>query len=162
MNKVAIVGGGPTGLALAAELALAGVPCRVFDRRPGPRTDSRAITLHARTMELLDLRGLAGRFTDAGVPLPGFPLGLKGASIDFGRLDSDFPYMLGIPQSRIEELLAARALELGAEVQWSHRVSGIQQNTDDIQLEFDSADPQSFAYVVAALKHALDRQLSRS
>ncbi|MFG2007036.1 FAD-dependent monooxygenase [Spirillospora sp. NPDC048911] len=148
MNKVAIVGAGPTGLALAAELALAGVPCDVFDRRPGPRTDSRAITLHARSMELLDLRGIAGRFADAGLPLRGFPLGLKGAAIDFGRLDSDFPYMLGIPQSRIEELLGTRARELGAEIRWSHRVSGIQENADHIQLEFDSAAPQRYSYVV--------------
>ncbi|MEU5884730.1 FAD-dependent monooxygenase [Spirillospora sp. NPDC047279] len=149
MNKVAIVGAGPTGLMLAAELALAGVPCRVFDRRSGPRTDSRAIVLHSRSMEMLDLRGIAGRFADAGAPLRGFPLGLKGASIDFSRLDSDFPYMLGIPQSRIEELLADRVRELGAEIVWSRRVSGIAQNEDEVRLEFESGGgPESFAYAV--------------
>ncbi|WP_433324145.1 FAD-dependent monooxygenase [Spirillospora sp. CA-294931] len=145
---VAIVGAGPTGLALAAELALAGVPCRVFDRRPGPRTDSRAITLHARSLELLDLRGVAGRFTDAGVPLPGFPLGLRDAVIDFSRLDSDFPYMLGIPQSRIEGLLAGRAEELGAQLAWSHRVTGLEQNEHEVRLTFDSGKSESFAQVV--------------
>ena len=108
-GRVIVVGAGPTGLVLAAELALAGVPCLVLERRSGPRADSRAICLHARTMEVLDLRGQAGSFTEAGLAVPSFPLGPRGAAISFGRLDSDFPYLLDMPQSQIETLLAARA-----------------------------------------------------
>ena len=84
-GKVIVVGAGPTGLVLAAELALAGVSCLVLERRSGLRADSRAICLHARTMEVLDLRGQAGRFAEAGLAVPTFPLGLKGAAINFGR-----------------------------------------------------------------------------
>src|ERR1039458_493607 len=64
-GRVIVVGAGPTGLTLAAELALAGVPCLVLERRSGPRAGSRAICLHARSMEVLDLRGQAGSFTEA-------------------------------------------------------------------------------------------------
>jgi 2-polyprenyl-6-methoxyphenol hydroxylase-like FAD-dependent oxidoreductase len=56
-ERVIVIGAGPTGLALAAELALAGVECLVLERRAALRTDSRAICLHARSMEMLDLRG---------------------------------------------------------------------------------------------------------
>ena len=72
-GKVIVVGAGPTGLMLAAELALAGVACLVLERRTGLRADSRAICLHARTMEVLDLRGQAGRFAEAGLARPDLP-----------------------------------------------------------------------------------------
>ncbi|MEU6041363.1 FAD-dependent monooxygenase [Actinomadura sp. NPDC047616] len=147
-HRIAVVGAGPTGLALAAELALAGVPVRLYERRPAPRTDSRAIVLHARSLELLDLRGLAGRFTDQGRPLRTFPLGVRGAAVDFGRLPSDFPYMLSIPQSRVEALLVDRVRELGAEFAWSSKVAGLEQNGDEVRVELDSGERESFAYVV--------------
>jgi hypothetical protein len=95
---VIVVGAGPTGLTLAGELALAGVDCLVLERRPGLRTDSRAICLHARSMGMLDLRGLAETFARTGLPVPSFPLGLRGAAIRLRRLDSDFPYLLDLPQ----------------------------------------------------------------
>ncbi len=147
-GNVVVVGAGPTGLMLAAELALAGVPCRVLERRPGPRTDSRAICLHARSMEELDLRGQAGRFVAAGLAMRSFPLGLRGAAIDLSRLDSDFAYLLDIPQSQIEELLAARALELGAEIRWSSEVTGIETDPDEVRLTAADGTVISAAYVV--------------
>jgi 2-polyprenyl-6-methoxyphenol hydroxylase-like FAD-dependent oxidoreductase len=147
-GKVIVVGAGPTGLVLAAELALAGVPCLVLERRSGLRADSRAICLHARTMEVLDLRGQAGRFAEAGLPVPTFPLGLKGAAISFGRLDSDFPYLLDMPQSQIEALLAGRATELGAEIRWSAQVTGIEQDADEVRVVLADGGVERAAYVV--------------
>jgi 2-polyprenyl-6-methoxyphenol hydroxylase-like FAD-dependent oxidoreductase len=137
-DGVIIVGAGPTGLALAGEVALAGLRCLVLDRRDAPRADSRAICLHARSMELLALRGQAEVFASTGLPVPSFPLGPKGAAIRFGRLDCDYPYLLDIPQSQIERLLAERALELGAEIRWSSRVTGVEQ--DDSGVSVSTAD----------------------
>src|ERR1700684_96856 len=111
-GRVIVVGAGPTGLLLAGELALAGVPCVVIERRDGLRADSRAICLHARRMELLDLRGQAARFPRAGLPARRVPLGPGGAPIAFGRLDSDFPSLLDMPQNQIEALLAGWATGL--------------------------------------------------
>ena len=147
-DRVVVVGAGPTGLVLAAELALAGVSCLVLERRSGPRADSRAICLHARTMEVLDLRGQAGRFAETGLAVPTFPLGLKGAAINFGGLDSDFPYLLDIPQSQIEALLAARATELGAEIRWSAQVTGIEQDADEVRVLLADGGVERVAYVV--------------
>jgi 2-polyprenyl-6-methoxyphenol hydroxylase-like FAD-dependent oxidoreductase len=148
-DRVIVVGAGPTGLALAAEIVLAGASCLVLERRAGPRTDSRAICLHARTMEMLDLRGQAERFISAGFPVPSFPLGLKGAAIGFHYLDSDFPYILDLPQSQVEELLEARARQLGAEIRWSSTVTGIERGDQEVRLTLEDGRLERAAYVVA-------------
>jgi 2-polyprenyl-6-methoxyphenol hydroxylase-like FAD-dependent oxidoreductase len=132
---------------LAAELALAGVSCLVLERRSGPRSESRAICLHARSLEMLDLRGQAGEFTAAGLAVPSFPLGPRGAAIAFGRLDSDFPYLLDMPQSQIETLLAARAAGLGAEIRWSSRVTGIEQDAGEVRVTMAGGGVERAAYL---------------
>ncbi len=147
-SGVVIVGAGPTGLLLASELALAGVPCQVLERRDGPREDSRAICLHARSVEALDLRGQAAIFADAGLAVPGFPLGPRGAKINFGVLDSDFPYMLDMPQSQIERLLLARAVELGAEIRWSATVTAVSQDDDGATIALTDGTRLRAAFVV--------------
>ena len=147
-DRVIVVGAGPTGLAVAAEIALAGASCLVLERRTGPRTDSRAACLHARTMEMLDLRGQAERFAQVGFPVRSFPLGLRGAAIDLRRLDSDFPYILDVPQSRVEELLEARARELGAEVRWSSTVTAIEAGDREVRLTLQDGSVEHAAYVV--------------
>jgi 2-polyprenyl-6-methoxyphenol hydroxylase-like FAD-dependent oxidoreductase len=147
-GDVIVVGAGPTGLILAAELALAGARCLVLDRRSGPRADSRAICLHARSLEALDLRGEAGRFAGAGLAVPSFPLGPRGARIDFSVLDSDFPYLLDLPQSEIERLLLARALDLGAEVRWSTTVTSVTQDDTGVRVALAEGGEARADYVV--------------
>ncbi|HEX6447170.1 MAG TPA: FAD-dependent monooxygenase, partial [Streptosporangiales bacterium] len=147
-DRVIVVGAGPTGLALAGELALAGVPCTVLERRPARTTDSRAICLHARSVEMLALRGIADRFVDAGLPVPSFPVGPKGAVIDFRRLDSDFPYLLDLPQSEIERLLEERAVELGARIIRSARVTAVDQTADEVTVTLEDGTTERAAYVV--------------
>ncbi len=146
---VIVAGAGPTGLALASELALAGLRCVVLERRNGFRADSRAICLHARSMEMLDLRGQAAVFTEAGLAVPSFPLGPRGAMIRFGRLNSDFPYLLDMPQSKIESLLAARAAELGAEVRWSSEIVRVEQDDSEVRIALADGRAERAEYLVA-------------
>jgi hypothetical protein len=148
-GRVIVAGAGPTGLTLAGDLALAGVDCLVLERRPGLRTDSRAICLHARSMEMLDLRGLAQTFARTGLPVPSFPLGLRGAAIGLRRLDSDFPYLLDLPQGEIEALLAARAERAGAQIAWSRQVTAVEQDDSGVWVTLADGEIARGAYLVA-------------
>lgn len=132
---VAIAGAGPTGLFLACELALQGVRAIVLERSESPFPHCRAFNLNVRSLECLDRRGILDRFIaeGAGRPITGFggldaPLSLKG-------LDTDHPYTLGIPQTRVEELLWARADELGAQIRWGHEVVDLSQTPGAVTLE---------------------------
>jgi 2-polyprenyl-6-methoxyphenol hydroxylase-like FAD-dependent oxidoreductase len=99
-------------------------------------------------MEVLDLRGQAGRFAGAGLAVPSFPLGPRGARIRFGVLDSDFPYMLDIPQSLIERLLLDRAVELGAEIRWSATVTSVTQDESGARVTLADGETARADYVV--------------
>jgi 2-polyprenyl-6-methoxyphenol hydroxylase-like FAD-dependent oxidoreductase len=146
-GKVIVIGAGPTGLMLACELAVAGAECLVLERRSGLRTESRAACLHARSMEVLDLRGHADRFAAAGLAVASFPLGLRRSEIPFRVLRSDFPYLLDIPQSTIEQLLAARAAELGVKLGWSRQVTGLAQGPGQVRVTLADGGIETAGYV---------------
>jgi 2-polyprenyl-6-methoxyphenol hydroxylase-like FAD-dependent oxidoreductase len=147
-QQVIIIGAGPTGLVLAAELGLAGVPCLVLERRQALRADSRAICLHARSMESLDLRGQARVLAEAGLPVPSFPLGPRRAVISLRGLDSDFPYILDIPQSEMERIFAAWAARCGAEIRWSSQVTTVEQDAAGVTATLESGLRIHGAYLV--------------
>jgi 2-polyprenyl-6-methoxyphenol hydroxylase-like FAD-dependent oxidoreductase len=130
VNDVLIVGGGPTGLMLAGDLAAAGISCAVLERRDKESSLSRAFGVHARTLELLDARGVARDLIARGLPVPRLvPFGLE-----FFRLPTRFPYMLGVPQYETERLLGARARELGAEILSGAEMIRMSQDGDGVDL----------------------------
>jgi len=139
-HAVVVAGGGPTGLMLAAELALADVDVVIVERRATPDPDrARAGGLHARTIEVLDQRGVADRFLQEGKAMQ-----IQG----FGRtpLDiSDFPsrhnYGLAIPQIQTERLLATWVNELGVPTTREREVTGFAQ--DDTGVDIALSDGQS-------------------
>ncbi|WNG27649.1 monooxygenase [Cystobacter fuscus] len=138
--EVAVVGGGPVGLMLASELALGGVKVAVFERRTERIAQSRALSVHPRTLELLALRGLAERFLARGTPLPtGHYAGLD-TRLDFSALDTTFPYSLFIPQTLTEALLEERAREVGVALHRGYRVGGLWQDAEGVRLEGERED----------------------
>ncbi|MFI8343914.1 FAD-dependent monooxygenase [Streptomyces sp. NPDC085639] len=134
-TDVIVVGSGPTGLLLACELALAGVRTLVVERRTEPQQDSRALTLHPRSLELMDLRGLAPRFLGLGRTLPGWHFAALETPLDFAALDSRLAHTLFLAQARTEELLAQRAQELGVEIRRGHTLTGLRQGEDGVEAE---------------------------
>ena len=110
---VAVVGGGPVGLWLAAELQRAGVRPVVLERRAARLPHSKALTIYPRTVEQFAMRGLADRWLAEGRPVPSSHFALLKNRLDLSFLDTRYPYTLFLPQRRTEELLEAHLAELG-------------------------------------------------
>ncbi|MEV8631216.1 FAD-dependent monooxygenase [Streptosporangium sp. NPDC051023] len=132
-TDVVIAGGGPTGLMLACELRLAGVEVAVLDRLAGRGGESRAGGIHARTMEVLDQRGILGGFLDAGQRLQ--RAHFSALWLDLGRFETRYPFILMVLQATIERLLEERAAELGVRVRWSSEVTGVHQDETGVDVE---------------------------
>ncbi|KQW87482.1 hypothetical protein ASC94_29380 [Massilia sp. Root418] len=110
---VIVVGGGPVGLTLACELRLPGLDVLVLERRAERVSNSRGMGMHGRTLEMLGLRGLAQRFRERALPFSVGHFAVLDTRLDFSVLDPQYGVNLAIPQSVTEELLEARAGELG-------------------------------------------------
>jgi 2-polyprenyl-6-methoxyphenol hydroxylase-like FAD-dependent oxidoreductase len=124
-----VVGAGPTGLMLAAELALGGAGVRLLEERSEMPNITRAFAVHARTLELLDARGMADELLTKGVRVyeiapPG------GTTVDLRELPTRLGMLLVVPQSGTEQVLAARVDELGVPVVRGAEVVGIAQDDD--------------------------------
>jgi 2-polyprenyl-6-methoxyphenol hydroxylase-like FAD-dependent oxidoreductase len=146
-HAVVIAGGGPTGLMLAAELALAGVDVAIVERRasqdlPGLRAGS----LHSRTIEVLDQRGTADRFLSQGqvaqvAQFAGIPLDI-----------SDFPtrhnHGLGLWQNHIERILAGWVGELRMPIYYGSEVTGFAQDDTSVDVELSDGPSLRVEYLV--------------
>ena len=133
-HAVVIAGGGPAGLMLAGELALAGVDVAIVERRPNQDLPgSRAGGLHSRTIEILDQRGIADRFLAEGqvVQVGQF----AGARLDIGDFPTRHPYSLGLWQKHIERILAGWVAELGGAFYRGREVTGFAQDDTGVDVE---------------------------
>src|SRR5690348_14112725 len=139
-HAVVIAGGGPTGLMLAGELALADVDIAIVERRAGQElVGSRAGGLHSRTIEVLDQRGIADRFLSQGTTYPVVHFA------DVPLVISDFPtrhnYVLGLQQNRIEHILAGWIDELAVPFYRGREVTSFAQ--DDMGVDVQLSDGQA-------------------
>ena len=146
-HPVVIAGGGPTGLMLAGELALAGVDVAIVERRasqdlPG----SRAGGLHSRTLEVLDQRGIAERFLSEGqvVQVGQF----AGVPLDMSDFPSRHPYSLGLWQNHIERILAGWVAELPVTILRNREVTGLAQDDTGVEVEISGAETLRGRYLV--------------
>ncbi|WP_063780546.1 FAD-dependent monooxygenase [Nonomuraea sp. SBT364] len=138
---VIIVGAGPAGLMLAAELRLAGVRPLVLERQPQRRNTPKAGGLGGQILELLRYRGLLERFEAActgPVPAPRFPFG--GVHLDFTQLTDPPLHALPLPQPQLEQLLDERASELGADIRRGHQVTGAVQDEAAVTVDVQGPD----------------------
>ena len=148
-HAVVIAGGGPTGLMLAAELTVAGVDdVVVVERRVQQELDgSRAGGLHARTIEVLDQRGVAERFLDAGTVMQ--VAGFAYVPLDISDFPSRHPYGLALWQSHFERILAEWVIdELGVRVVRGAEVVGCVQDATGVEVEVAGADSLRAEYLV--------------
>ncbi|SMD19234.1 rifampin monooxygenase [Lentzea albidocapillata] len=148
MIDVIIAGGGPTGMMLAGELRLHGLGVVVLERDIEPTEVVRALGLHARSIEVLDQRGIAGRFLEAGTthPLAGFFAGIDKPAPE--RLDTKYPVVLGLPQPHIERLLTGHAVEAGAEIRRGSTVTAFAQDDDGVTVDLADGTSLRAQYLV--------------
>jgi 2-polyprenyl-6-methoxyphenol hydroxylase-like FAD-dependent oxidoreductase len=139
-HAVVIAGGGPTGMMLAAELALAKVDVAVVERRPNHvLVGSRAGGFHSRTIEVLDQRGVVDRFLAEGQVAQAATFGTT--VLDMSDFPTRHPYSLGIWQNKIERIMGAWIAELPVRIYYACEVTGFAQ--DDTGVDVDLADGQS-------------------
>jgi 2-polyprenyl-6-methoxyphenol hydroxylase-like FAD-dependent oxidoreductase len=139
---VLIVGAGPVGLTLAAELARHGVRCRIVDKAPAPSMHSKALAIFPRTLEIFAQMGMLAPVLQAGRKLSGVNAYAQGRKLvhgSFADVDSPYPYAICLPQSEIEQILSAHGVRLGV--------------TIDRGVELIACDPDKNS-VMATLRHA--------
>src|SRR5712671_7460202 len=146
-HSVVIAGGGPTGLMLAAELALAGVDVAIVERRPNQDlAGSRAGGLHSRTIDIFDQRGIADRFLSEGqiAQVAGF----GGTRLDISDFPTRHPYGLGLWQNHIERIMAGWVGELAVTFYRGCEVTGFAQDETGVGVELSDGPSLRAEYLV--------------
>jgi 2-polyprenyl-6-methoxyphenol hydroxylase-like FAD-dependent oxidoreductase len=145
-HAVVIAGGGPTGLMLAGELALAGVDVAIVERRPSQDLRPRAGGLHSRTIEVLDQRGIAERFLSEGqvAQVAGFSM----IPLDISDFPTRHPYGLGLWQKHIERILAGWVGELAVTLYRGREVTGFVQDDTRVDVELSDGGSLRTEYLV--------------
>ncbi|HEX3433492.1 MAG TPA: FAD-dependent monooxygenase, partial [Solirubrobacteraceae bacterium] len=132
-HAVVIAGGGPTGMMLAAELALAKVDVAIVEMRSDHvLVGSRAGGFHSRTIEVLDQRGVADRFLAEGQPAQAAMLATS--VLDMSDFPTRHPYSLGIWQNKVERIMAAWIAELGVAIHYDREVTGFAQDRGGVDV----------------------------
>jgi 2-polyprenyl-6-methoxyphenol hydroxylase-like FAD-dependent oxidoreductase len=145
--EVLIAGAGPTGMMLAGELALAGVDVAIAERRPNQElAGSRAGGLHARTLEILDQRGIADRFLKEGQKAQ--VAGFAGVRLDISDFPTRHPYSLGLRQNHIERILAGWIGELNVPIHRGVEVTGFAQDETGVDVELSDGRALRAHYLV--------------
>lgn len=146
-HSVVIAGGGPTGLMLAAELALAEIDVVVVERRPDPDlAGSRAGGLHARTIEVFDQRGIADRFLAEGQVAQ--VASFAGVPLDISDFPTRHPYGLGLWQNHIERILGGWVDELEVPIQRGREVTGLAQDDTGVDVQLAGGESLRADYLV--------------
>ncbi|TYB69854.1 NAD(P)-binding protein [Nonomuraea sp. PA05] len=146
MTDVLIVGAGPTGLALACDLARRGIDCRVVDQAQGPGTASRAKTIQPRTLEVADDLGVIDRVLELGavhVPTRHYDRGRvisEAVEAAIGTSEPGVPYApVWLSQPMFEQILRDRLTELGGRITWGTAVTTVQEDGDAVEVSMRTA-----------------------
>jgi 2-polyprenyl-6-methoxyphenol hydroxylase-like FAD-dependent oxidoreductase len=142
-HTIVIVGAGPTGLALGAELQRLGIASLILDKLEAGANTSRAAVIHARTLEVLEPLGVTPELLQAGITVPTFRIRDRNrilASISFANLDTKYSFALMCPQNHTEAILLRRLQSFGGSVQRPCDVVAIHPRENNVQVQFKSGE----------------------
>jgi len=162
-TDVLVVGAGPTGLVAALSLAEAGLSVEVIDEEWRPAGHSYALALHPRSIGVLAELGLAQDAIAQGQKLESLTILTgeeKRGTQRCAVLDERFPFLLALPQSALEALLAERLAKKGIKVRWSHRLAGFEPKGDTVTATVERLEKESSGYAVAHTEWLVGETLS--
>lgn len=142
-TDVLITGAGPTGLTTAIELTRRNVSVRIIERRSQPSTRSKALVVHARTLEFMDILGVADEMVKRGYTSPGIDFSANASDplrANMYGLDTRFPFILILPQAETEAILEHRLNELGVEVERSSELTQFAKTPDGVRSTIEAED----------------------
>ncbi len=142
-TKILVVGAGPVGLTMAAQLARYGVPCRIVEKNPGTTDKSKAIAVHSRTMEIFEDMGIIQNALDRGLRCEGGSIYADGdriIHITIEDLDTPYPFILDLNQSDTEAILCEYLQSLGVDVEWQTELTNLEQNDEAVNVTMQKAD----------------------
>ncbi len=145
---VILAGCGPTGAVLAAELRLHDVRVLALEQETEPASFVRIVGLHARSLELMAMRGLLDPLLDRGRRRPAASYFAAIATPPPAALDTSYPFLLGIPQPVVVQLLEDHAIALGAEVRHGCRLVGVEQDDDEVTVHLADGEQLRSRYLV--------------
>ncbi|MDB6023308.1 MAG: putative Monooxygenase FAD-binding protein [Pedosphaera sp.] len=163
-TEVLVVGAGPVGMFTALRLAENGIRVQLIDQESGTAGRSYACALHPRTLQLMNEAGIAqdaiklGRRMDK---LAFYDSTIRRAELDFSRLPVEFPFVLALEQSALEDLLAAKLRErAGLEIRWNHRLADLTLADDGVTATIDEMDMSGKGYVIPDFEMEVKKTIS--
>jgi 2-polyprenyl-6-methoxyphenol hydroxylase-like FAD-dependent oxidoreductase len=159
-TDVLVVGAGPVGLTTALALAGRGIETKIVDGEWRPAAHSYALALHPSTLELLDGLGITNELVPAGRRLDRVEVHRGGDApeiLEYGGLDTKYPFLLVLPQSSFETVLEAALARSGVKVHWNHSVSAIEEKGYRVLSTVDRLQKISTGYAAARTEWAVDK-----
>lgn len=159
--EVLVVGAGPVGLFGALALAERGVVPKIIEEQWKPAARSYALAIHPATLELLEPYGIVEELLERGHRVDSVAFHDRGGlrtEIVFGRLGNRYPFVLVVPQRELETMLAARLAERRIQIEWNHRLAGMQQGPNGVTTKLQRLGKASTGYGMAGTEWSVEKE----